>query len=135
MRNSVSFGAIILRIALAFLLIVTGIWGITGGNTLFGGIAAMFSGITKTIIITIISVAALVAGFLLIIGLFAGNFPIVDVILLIFTILWLIQLVLSVIGSLNTAFSSTASMLNFLYGLANNFLILAALIISQKKFS
>lgn len=130
MKSNITLGVTLLRIALAFLLIVTGVWGITGGNTLFGGITAMFSGTARTLIITIISVSALVAGVLLLVEFFTGNITIVKIILVIFTILWIIQLILSIVGLLSSAFSTTNSILNFIYMLANNFLILAALIIN-----
>lgn len=135
MRNSVSIGAMFLRLALAFLLIVTGIWGITGGSTLFTGITGMFSGTAQTIIVWIISIAALLAGVLLLIEIFSADFPIVDIILIVFTILWIIQLALTIINSIGTAFQSTGSILNFLHMLANQFLILAALIMCQKRFN
>lgn len=133
MRSSFSLGALFLRIALAFLLIVTGIWGITGGTSLFNGIAAMLTGSIRTIVVISISIAALIAGVLLLLELFGANFPIVDLILLIFIVLWIIQMFMSILGSINTAFSSANAILNFLYMVANNLLILSALIICQRK--
>lgn len=134
MSSRFSLGATILRIALAFFLIVTGIWGITGSSNLFPGVTSLFVGSLRSIVVILISVAAVIAGVLLLVELFANDLTIVDVILFVFTVLWVIQLVLFIIGGIDTAFASVAGLLSFLHSLSFNLLVLAALIISQKHF-
>lgn len=134
MKNSISIGAVFLRISLAFLLIVTGVWGMTGYSTLFTGVIGAFSGTAQTIVIWIISIASLITGVLLLLEFFVPNFTFVDIILLVFTILWIIQIVLAIAASIGSAFTNGNSVLNFLNMLAYNFLILAALLICQKRF-
>lgn len=135
MKNSVSVGATLLRIALAFLLIVTGIYGIKGGADLFTGITGMINGSLGNIIKIILAVATLITGVLLIVELFGADFQFVDIVLVIFSILWLIQMVLFIIDSASGAFSSSAGILAFLHHIAYDLLVLAALIISQKKYA
>lgn len=135
MSGRFSLGATILRFALAFFLIVTGIWGIMGSDSLFPGITSLFAGSLRNIVVILISVVAVIAGTLLLIEIFTANFPIVDTILLVFTILWVIQLVLFIIGGIGTAFSNSSSLLKFLHSLSFNLLVLAALIISQRRFN
>lgn len=135
MSSRFGVGAAILHLALAFFLIVTGIWGIMGSSNLFGGITAFFNGSLRTVIVIALAVAWLIAGVLLFVELFGGNIPAVDAILLVFTILWAVQCVLNVIGSVSSAFTNPNAVLSFLYKLSYDLLVLAALIICQKRFN
>lgn len=135
MSSRVSIGATILRLALAFFLIVTGVWGIMGASSLFTGITALFAGSLRTIIVFVIAIAAFIAGILLLVEMFGTDILAVDVILLVFTILWAVQLVLTIVGSLSSAFANINTVLAFLYKLSYDLLVLAALIICQKRFN
>ncbi|PIE97642.1 MAG: hypothetical protein CR988_07230 [Treponema sp.] len=129
-----STGRIVLQVALSFLLFVLGIWGLWGGGeTLFPAITSMLTGSMERIAIIVISIAALIAGISLILQLFTRGIPLTDIILLVFMILWIIQIVITVIASIQGAFTGGAAFLSFLYTLSRQLLVLGALIVVQKK--
>ena len=88
-----------------------------------------------TIIIITLAVAELIAGVFLIVEFFSGEIRLTNVILLVFMILWIVNIVLiDIIGSINgNIFTSTMSVLNYLSQLSRHLMILGAIIAVKYK--
>ena len=134
-------GLVVLQIALAFFLIVAGVLGlirsIAGelGQTIALLDAVFRSQTITTIIIITLAVAELIAGVFLIVEFFSGEIRLTNVILLVFMILWIVNIVLiDIIGSINgNIFTSTMSVLNYLSQLSRHLMILGAIIAVKYK--
>lgn len=134
-------GLIVLQIALAFFLIVAGILGLIRSNAGELGQAvalldAVFKGrIITTIIVISLAVAELIAGVFLIVEFFSGEIRLTNIILIIFMILWIINIVLiDIIGPVNgNVFGSTMSVLNYLSLFSRHLMILGAIIAVKDK--
>lgn len=134
-------GLIVLQIALAFFLIVAGILGLIRSNAGELGLAvalldAVFkSRIITTIIVISLAVAELIAGVFLIVEFFSGEIRLTNIILIIFMILWIINIVLiDIIGPINgNVFGSTMSVLNYLSLFSRHLMILGAIIAVKDK--
>ena len=93
-------GLIVLQIALAFFLIVAGILGLIRSNAgELGQAVALLDAVFKsrtitTIIVISLAVAELIAGVFLIVEFFSGEIRLTNIILIIFMILWIINIVL-----------------------------------------
>ena len=134
-------GLVVLQIALAFFLIVAGVLGLirsTAGE--LGQTIALFDAVFRsqtitTIIIITLAVAELIAGVFLIVEFFSGEIRLTNVILLVFMILWIVNIVLiDIIGSINgNIFTSTMSVLNYLSQLSRHLMILGAIIAVKYK--
>ena len=93
-------GLVVLQIALAFFLIVAGGLGLirsTAGE--LGQTIALLDAVFRsqtitTIIIITLAVAELIAGVFLIVEFFSGEIRLTNVILLVFMILWIVNIVL-----------------------------------------
>ncbi len=136
-----SFGIYALQIALAFFLIVAGILGLmrsSGGelNQVVKLLDSLFkSSVITTIIIITLAVAEIIAGVFLIVELFSGSVPLTSTILIVFIILWIVNIVLiDILGAVNgNVFTSTGSVLSYLSQLSRHLMILGALITVKEK--
>ena len=134
-------GLIVLQIALAFFLIVAGILGLIRSNAgELGQAVALLDAVFKsriitTIIVISLAVAELIAGVFLIVEFFSGEIRLTNIILIIFMILWIINIVLiDIIGPINgNVFGSTMSVLNYLSLLSRHLMILGAIIAVKDK--
>ena len=134
-------GLVVLQIALAFFLIVAGVLGLIRstagelGQTITLLDAVFRSQTITTIIIITLAVAELIAGVFLIVEFFSGEIRLTNVILLVFMILWIVNIVLiDIIGSINgNIFTSTMSVLNYLSQLSRHLMILGAIIAVKYK--
>ena len=134
-------GLIVLHIALAFFLIVAGILGLIRSNAgELGQAVALLDAVFKsriitTIIVISLAVAELIAGVFLIVEFFSGEIRLTNIILIIFMILWIINIVLiDIIGPINgNVFGSTMSVLNYLSLFSRHLMILGAIIAVKDK--
>ncbi len=131
-----SAGITTLQVALAFYLIVAGILGLMRSNAgelgqVIGLLNSLFNSSTiTTIVIITLAIAELIAGVFLIVEFFSGEISLTSVILIIFIVLWIINIVLiDIIGLINGHyFSSTRSVLAYLSQLSRHLMILGAII-------
>ena len=128
-----SMGITILQIALAFFLVVSGVTGLmqsSAGN--LNPVVTFLTQLVKsstisTVIIIAIAVCELIAGFFLLMGLFTFSPQILNVILIIFIVLWIINIVLvDFIGTFNSGIHGVQGLLTYLqpssaYNIATNF--------------
>lgn len=134
-------GLVVLQIALAFFLIVAGILGLIRSSAgELGQAISLLDAVFKsrtitTIIIITLAVAELIAGVFLIVEFFSGEIRLTNVILVVFMILWIVNIVLiDIIGSINgNIFTSTMSVLNYLSQLSRHLMILGAIIAVKYK--
>lgn len=134
-------GLVTLQIALAFFLIVAGILGLTrssGGE--LGQVVALLDGLFKssvitTIIIITIAIAELIAGVFLIVEFFSGEIKLTNIILIIFMILWIVNIVLlDILGAINgNVFKNVNAVLSYLSQLSRHLMILGAIIAVKDK--
>ncbi|AGT43471.1 hypothetical protein [Treponema pedis] len=134
-------GLVTLQVALAFFLIVAGILGLmrsSGGD--LGEVVALLNGLFKSstitmIIIITIAITELIAGVFLIVEFFSGEIKLTNIILIIFMILWIINIILiDILGAVNgNIFRNTASVLNYLSQLSRHLMILGAIIAVKDK--
>ncbi|HKL85808.1 MAG TPA: hypothetical protein VJ861_05715 [Treponemataceae bacterium] len=138
------FGLIILQIAVALFLLVSGITGLL--NSSAGDLApvvSFFNDLLKsksaiTIVIMILSIVEIIAGFFLLTELFTTDLRITDIILLIFIILWIVNIVLvDFIGPIGegSIFKNVNSVLHYLSTLSSHLMVLGALILVTRKFN
>ncbi len=139
MKGRISF--IILQIALAFFLIVAGVLGLMRSNAgELGQVVNLLDSLFKsqtitTAIIITLAVVELIAGLFLIVEFFSGAIKLTDIILIIFMILWIVNIVLiDIIGAANgNYFKNVTSVLNYLYQLSRHLMILGAIIVVKEK--
>ena len=134
-------GLVVLQIALAFFLIVAGVLGLirsTAGE--LGQAISLLDAVFKsrtitTVIIITLAVSELIAGVFLIVEFFSGEIRLTGIILIVFMILWIVNIVLiDIIGSINgNIFTSTMSVLNYLSQLSRHLMILGAIIAVKDK--
>ncbi len=142
MKHSV--GSVVLQISVALFLLVSGITGLL--NSSAGDLAPVVafldqlfnSSSISTIVIIILSVSEIIAGFFLISELFTSDLRITDMILMFFIILWIVNIVLvdfiAPIGS-GTTFASVSSVLRYMATLSSHLMVLGALIVVTKKYA
>jgi len=126
-----SIGGFILYIATALYLLAAGIIGLTGNGGEFAGMVdVIFNGGIVTALGYIFSVAAVVAGVLLLLQLFGMEFGLIEPILIAFAILWIIFiLVLDIIGGLGKGLSW-----GWLRDLAGHLIVLGAIASGTSMF-
>jgi len=126
-----SIGGFILYIATALYLLAAGIIGLLGkGGEFAGMVDVIFNGDIVTILGYIFSVAALVAGVLLLLQLFGMEFGIIEPILIGFAILWIIFIIVAdLIGGLKSGLSWT-----WLATLASHLIVLGAIASGTSAF-
>ena len=134
-------GLVTLQIALAFFLIVAGILGLTRSS---GGeleqVVALLDGLFRssvitTVIIITIAIAELIAGVFLIVEFFSGEIKLTNIILVIFMILWIVNIILlDILGAINgNVFKNVTALLPYLSQLSRHLMILGAIIAVKDK--
>jgi len=134
-------GLVVLQIALAFFLIVAGILGLIRSSAgELGQAISLLDAVFKsrtitTVIIITLAVSELIAGVFLIVEFFSGEIRLTGIILIVFMILWIVNIVLiDIIGPINgNTFTSTMSVLNYLSQLSRHLMILGAIIAVKDK--
>ncbi|NVP22965.1 hypothetical protein HW453_02765 [Treponema phagedenis] len=140
MRRSI--GVTILQIALAFFLLVSGITGLmysTAGE--FGKVVDFLSTLfqsrtVSTIIVMAIAICELIAAIFLLVDLFSPSLAVVRIILIIFIVLWIINLVLvDIIGAFGAGnvFRNVGSVLQYLKQVSFDLMVLGSLILVQRR--
>ncbi|MBN1616273.1 MAG: hypothetical protein JW875_03095 [Spirochaetales bacterium] len=139
-----SVGIIIIQISVALFLLVSGITGLIRSSAgdlapVVGFLADLIrNGSVLSIMVIILSVCEIIAGFFLITELFTTDMRITDMILFLFIILWIINIVLvDFIGPIGegSSFRSTSSVLGYLSTLSSHLMVLGALIVVNKKYA
>ena len=121
-----SIGGFILYIGIALYLLAMGLIGIFGQggefnvmvSSIFGG------GGLSTAIAIIFSVVAIIAGILLLLQMFGMEFGVIEIILIVFAVLWIIFIVVHDILGL---FKGSGNFLFWLSGLAIHLVVLGAI--------
>ena len=144
-----SLGAMILRIALALFLVVSGILtlqldsGFFGrlqagfaGNELASAVYSFLDGDAANIVVILLGICELIAGVFLLAQIFVDTGNVSNLALTIIMILWIVVIALvDVLGSnglLNGAFKSTANFLSFLKVLSAHLLVLGAILVVKE---
>ena len=133
-------GITILQIALVFFLLVSGVTGLMQSSA--GNLNPVVSFLTQlvksstisTIIIIAIAVCELIAGFFLLMGLFTFSPRVLNAILIMFTVLWIVNIVLvDFIGTFNSGIHGVQGLLTYLQQLSAHLMVLGALICVQYR--
>jgi hypothetical protein len=121
-----SIGGFILYIGIALYLLAAGLIGIFGSGGEFNMmVSSIFGGGGLTTVIAIIfSVAAIIAGVLLILQLFGIAFGITNIILIVFAVLWILFIIVHDILGL---FRGHDGLMFWLSGLAIHLVVLGAI--------
>ncbi|HNY21204.1 MAG TPA: hypothetical protein PKO22_03535 [Treponemataceae bacterium] len=139
-----SVGLVILQIAVALFLLVSGVTGLLKSSA--GDLAPIVTFLNKlfenpslvTLIVIILSVSEIIAGFFLLSELLTTDLRITDIILVVFIILWAANIVLvDFVGPISdgTTFHSVKGILAYLSVLSSHLMVLGALILVTKKFN
>lgn len=139
-----SIGVVVLQISVALFLLVAGITGIIRSNA--GELAPVVSFLgdlfknpsLATIMVVVLSVCEIIAGFFLLTELFTTDLRITDMILFIFIIFWIVNIVLvDFVGPIGegSSFRSVKSVLDYLGTLSSHLMVLGALILVTKKYN
>lgn len=138
-----SIGLVILQIAVALYLLVSGVTGLL--NSSAGDLAAVIGFLNElfrnpsivTIMVIVLSVSEIIAGFFLIMELFTTDLRITDMILFLFIILWVANIVLvDFVGPISggATFRSVSGVLKYMSILSSHLMVLGALVLVTKKF-
>lgn len=137
-----NIGVVLLQIAIALYLLISGISGLTNSNAgdlelVLTKINSLFnSSSAMSFAIVILSVIELVAGLFLLMELFTTGLRITDMILFIIIILWVINIVFAdfiiPIGDGST-FKNVKGVLNYLSVLSSHLMVLGGLVVVTKK--
>lgn len=138
-----SIGLVILQIAVALYLLVSGVTGLL--NSSAGDLAAVFGFLNEffknasisTILVIVLSVSEIIAGFFLIMELFTTDLRVTDMILFIFIVLWVANIVLVDFLypiSNGVSFRSVSGILSYMSILSSHLMVLGAIVIVTKKF-
>lgn len=139
-----SVGLIILQIAVALFLLVSGITGLLSSSA--GDLApvvtflknALTNASVATLIVIILSVCEIVAGVFLLGELLTTDLRITDIILMVIIVLWIANIALVDFitpFSGGTSFRSVESVLKYVSTLSSHLMVLGALICVTKKFN
>jgi len=139
-----SLGLIILQIAVALYLLVSGVTGLL--NSSAGDLAPVIKFLNElfknpsvvTIMIIVLSVSEIIAGFFLLAELFTTDLRVTDMILFIFIILWLANIILvDFVAPISghSIFRNVDSVLRYVSVLSSHLMVLGALVLVTKKFN
>lgn len=139
-----SIGLVILQIAVALYLLVSGATGLM--NSSAGDLAAVIGLLNElfrnpsvvTLLVIVLSVSEIIAGFFLIMELFTTDLRVTDMILFIFIILWIANIVLvDFVAPISggETFRSVSSILRYMSVLSSHLMVLGAIVLVTKKFS
>ncbi len=134
-----NIGITVLQIALAFFLLVSGITGLLQSsagtlNPVIGFLNSVIQSATvvKLIIISI-AVSEIIAGAFLLVGLFTLPPVLINTILIIFIVLWIVNIILvDFIGVFNSGLHSFDAVLVYLQQLSAHLMVLGALMLVRK---
>jgi len=137
-------GLVIVQIAVALFLFVSGVTGLLSSSA--GDLAPVVTFLNKifesqsvvSLIVIVLSVCEIIAGFFLLSELFTTDLRITDMILFVFVILWvaniiLVDFVTPISGG--TSFRSLNAILAYLSALSSHLMVLGALVMVTKKFN
>ena len=126
---------ILLNVAAALYLFANGIMGIAKNRS--GEFVTMIRAIfgrsdLAPVLIVVLSVCGIVAGILVLLSLFNIEFPVKDIILLVFIIVWVVFMV---IVDIVAPLQGRVDFLSYLVRLSTHLMVLGTLISSTKRFS
>lgn len=139
-----SIGLIIVQIAVALYLLVSGVTGLLNSSAGdLAGVVGFLNDLFKnpsmvTLLVIVLSISEIIAGFFLLMELFTTDLRVTDMILFIFIILWIANIILvDFIAPISggTIFKSVDSVLRYVSVLSSHLMVLGALIMVSKKFS
>ena len=139
-----SIGLIIVQIAVALYLLVSGVTGLLNSSAGdLAGVVGFLNDLFKnpsmvTLLVIVLSISEIIAGFFLLMELFTTDLRVTDMILFIFIILWIANVILvDFIAPISggTIFKSVDSVLRYVSVLSSHLMVLGALIMVSKKFS
>lgn len=136
-------GLIILQIAVALFLFVSGVTGLLSSSA--GDLSAVVGFLNNllknpsivNLVMIILSVCEIIAGFFLIAELFTTDLRITDMILIVFIVLWIANIILvDFVGPIGegSLFKNTNNILRYLSTLSSHLMVLGALIMVARKF-
>ncbi len=145
-----SVSTIVLQLAVALFLIVSGLLtvqleqGLLGqlqagftGNEIASAVHSLFDGESANILIIVLGVCELIAGVFLLLNFFINTGKITNFFILIILVVWIVVIVLVDIlgngGLLDGAFESLNTFLRFLKSFSSHLLVLGALLVVWKK--
>lgn len=139
-----SIGVLVLQISVALFLLVSGITGIIRSNA--GDLAAVVGFLNElfrndslvSIMVVVLSICEIIAGFFLLTELFTTDLRITDMILFVFVILWIVNIILvDFVGPIGegSSFRNVNSVLSYLGTLSSHLMVLGALILVNKKYN
>lgn len=128
-KRSISFGRVLLQIALGLMLLVGGIWAfIGGGDAGAEAVKSVFKGDLAVLLKIVYGIIELIAGFFLILDLFVGDKlgTFGTVLMVILIIVWIAVIVIA--DFFNISFSSVNYVLKWIYQFASHLIVLGALV-------
>jgi len=126
-----SIGGFILYIATALYLLAAGILGFQGEGEIAKMVGVIFNGGFATALVFIFSLAAVVAGILLLLPLFGMEFGIIEIILVAFAVLWILFIIVAdFIGGVGEP-----EFWSWLATLAGHLIVLGAIASGTRMFS
>ena len=135
--SKMSIGRIILQLAVGLMLSVAGIWALQGGgDAAADAIRSIFDGNVEGILVIVLGIIEVVAGVLLIVGLFVGDklASFNSILLLIVMIVWIAAIVLiDFLGGDGIFNGGAKHFLRWCYQFAAHLIVLGALIYLQAR--
>ncbi|MBQ5470894.1 MAG: hypothetical protein IIT58_02690 [Treponema sp.] len=135
--SKMSIGRIVLQLAVGLMLSVAGIWALQGGgDAAADAIRSIFDGNVESILVIVLGIIEVVAGVLLIVGLFLptslGAFN--SILLLVVMIVWICAIVLiDFLGGHGLFNGGAKHFLSWCYQFADHLIVLGALILLQSR--
>ncbi|MDL2228985.1 hypothetical protein LJC14_01915 [Treponema sp. OttesenSCG-928-L16] len=132
-----NIGSMVLQISLALYLFANGILLFSDrGNELTGVIRSIFGrGDFPTFLGYVFGACAIVAGVFLLLEFFSIEIAVTDLILLIFTIIWIVFIVLvDIINPISRSFKGM-SFASYLISLSSHLMVLGAIVSTNKRFN
>lgn len=129
-KSEYGFGRILLQVALGLMMAIAGIWALQGGGDAAAqALEDLFSSDTARILKIVFGVIEILAGIILILGLFVktNTNSLQSVLTLIITIVWIVAIVVA--DFLPLFKGNVHNFLNWLYTLSMHLTILGAIII------
>lgn len=135
--TKMSIGRVILQLAVGLMFTVAGIWALQGGgDAAVSAIKYIFDSDIESILVIVLGIIELVAGVLLIVGLFVSQSLAAfnSVLLLIIMIIWIAAIVLiDFLGGNGILHNGAKHFLSWCYQFADHLIVLGALIYLQTK--
>jgi len=128
------------QLAAALYLIANGVLGLQGGGGILRGGSGVFHEILHRmgfrgdmlgVMLTLLSIIAVVAGIAIVLDLFSIEVPFLNIVVLVVGIVWIIYIVITLISWIGDGFGNFFQELSML---AVNAMILASLLTASKRF-